>query len=84
MLKCYKDEIEHIIAESPEEASAIKSANIGEEASSPEQFELVQMDKMLTIHSDDPEMGLPAGNNTMSVSEWINLNGRGVLCSTEW
>ena len=84
MLHCYKDEIEWIIAESPEDASKIQASNIGEEASSPDQFELIPEDSTLTIHSDEGEFPEGETPSTKTIAEWIAWNGRGVLCSAEW
>jgi len=84
MLTCYHDETEWIVAESPEDASAIQAEYIGEEASSPDQFSEVDPSTSMTIECDVSEVFNGDIRQTKTVSEWIEWNGRGMLCSTEW
>ena len=77
-LFCYHDDSDYVIAHSPEDASAIWAATVGESHDDNEYpwGEPLPMDRALSVDLDDGR-----GSRRQTVAEWIAECGRGFFCS---
>jgi len=85
-MKVFTDGTDTIIAEGIDDAWKVWEKHCGEkredyEPGSGNFWEELSDETELSIHDDDHPLPNP---QKKTCAEWIKINGRGFLCSTEW
>lgn len=77
MLNCYYDDENWVIAGSPEEAFSIWGNEIGESLEDYENyFVVLDQSRLLKIYDEIEDK-----TTEKTIAEWINLKGKGFLCT---
>lgn len=91
-MNCYRNDYDWFVAENLEDLKTI-ALEYGHDEFDPEDWHELDPEGSLTISyetaEDCPGQALIEEKNgrwyaTMRIKDWIELNGRGFLCSTEW